>query len=315
MEMVGFNHGHIRQAQILAVENYNEERRAVPVLQQDPLLPDLAHFADNCLGVAAMEGDRLIGFLCCLEPWERAFGSTARGTFSPLHAHGAVKENRERIYRRMYQAAAEKWVSSGIGYHVVSLYEHDEAAKSALFSCGFGKRCLDAIRPMDVIQDRRKAVLPVRRLEKREIPLIRPLRAGLSAHLGESPCFMYSSTQVFQRWLERAEGRDSVIYAAFDGDTAVAFIEATHGGENFATEGGDMMSVCGAFCLPEYRGSGLMQCVLNAMIADLRDAGYLRLGVDFESANLNGDGFWGKYFRPYTVSVTRRIDEAVFNRA
>jgi hypothetical protein len=37
--------------------------------------------------------------------------------------------------------------------------------------------------------------------------------------------------------------------------------------------------------------------------------GYTRLGVDFESLNPAGYGFWLKYFDPYTHSVVRRIDE------
>jgi hypothetical protein len=160
MELINFTHAHIRQARILAGENYDEERSLVAALPQNPSMTDLTYFADNRLGVAAMEGDRLLGFLCCSEPREHAFGSNAKGVFSPLHAHGAAKDNRERIYRMMYQSAARKWVSNGIAYHAAALYEHDEAAKSALFSCGFGTRCVDAIRPMDVIQVQRKAVLP-----------------------------------------------------------------------------------------------------------------------------------------------------------
>ncbi len=315
MELIGFNRSHIRQAQILAEENYDAERGLVRALPQNPPMPDLAQFADSHLGVAALQGDRLIGFLCCCEPREHAFGSNATGIFSPLHAHGAIQDNREQIYRMLYQSAAKKWVSKGAAYHAISLYAHDEAAKRALFSCGFGARCVDAIRPMERIPTSRTAVLPIRRLKPREISLIRSLRAGLSVHLGESPCFLYSSAQTYQRWLARAEERDSIVYAAFDWDTAVAFVEATQGGENFATEAKDMMNICGAFCLSVYRGSGLMQCVLNALIADLQGTGCLRLGVDYESANLAASGFWSKYFQPYTCSVTRRVDEAVLHRA
>ena len=64
-------------------------------------------FAENGLGVAAFEEGRMLGFLGCYEPWENAFTGTARGTFSPIEAHGAVPEQREKIYRLLYQAAAE----------------------------------------------------------------------------------------------------------------------------------------------------------------------------------------------------------------
>ena len=84
-------------------------------------IPDLEYFAWNGLGVAALEGDQLIGFLCCYEPWDNAFDSAAKGTFSPIHAHGAIKENRQMIYKRMYQYAAEKWVKHKISYHGIAL--------------------------------------------------------------------------------------------------------------------------------------------------------------------------------------------------
>ena len=50
------------------------------------------------------------------------------GTYSPIHAHGAVKENKRRIYSRLYQAAAEKWVKQGILSHAIALYAHNNEA-------------------------------------------------------------------------------------------------------------------------------------------------------------------------------------------
>jgi len=41
----------------------------------------------------------------------------------------------------------------------------------------------------------------------------------------------------------------------------------------------------------------------------LKSLGYTRLGVDYESINPSGSGFWLKYFTAYTHSVVRRIDE------
>ena len=63
-------------------------------------IPDLSDFAENGLGVVAFENGKMIGFLCCCRPWDNAFDSTAKGTFSPIHAHGTVAENRERIYKK-----------------------------------------------------------------------------------------------------------------------------------------------------------------------------------------------------------------------
>ena len=47
MELIGFNRSHIRQAQILAEENYDAERGLVRALPQNPPMPDLAQFAEQ----------------------------------------------------------------------------------------------------------------------------------------------------------------------------------------------------------------------------------------------------------------------------
>ncbi len=314
MIITDFTHQHLEQAHSLAKKNYIEEMKTCLNLPEDINIPDLTYFVNNKLGVAAMEEECLLGYLCCYEPWENAFGTNAKGTFSPLQAHGAVIENRELIYAKLYQKAAQKWVEKGITYHGITLYAHDEPAKKALFTYGFGMRCMDAIKAMDKVKVNQKANVQIRRLSHEEIIRIRPLREQLSEHLSESPCFMYSTEQEYQNWIERAEKRNSTIYAAFEGDKAIAFIEGKHGGENFITDISDMLSICGAFCLPNYRGKGIVQDLLNAMIKESKSEGYKWLGVDYESFNPTAYAFWSKYFEPYTNSVTRRIDEAILRK-
>lgn len=90
----------------------------------------------------------------------------------------------------------------------------------------------------------------------------------------------------------------------------MAYLEIADGGENFATEVWEMRNICGAYCLPAYRGQGIMQLLLNFVIRTLQAEGYTLLGVDFESINPNAWGFWNKYFSAYTYSLTRRIVES-----
>jgi len=109
MTIIPFVHEHTAQATLLAQACYNEERRTVSVLPDMPI-PDLSEFARNGLGVAAVDAaGQMIGFLCCYPVFDNAFGTTtAKGVFSPVHAHAAMAENRDMIYARMYQAASEK---------------------------------------------------------------------------------------------------------------------------------------------------------------------------------------------------------------
>lgn len=311
MRIIDFSLGHIEQAAALARSNYEEERKFVRVLPAADNLPDLAEFAENGLGVAAFENGDILGFLCCYQPWDNVFTTSAKGTFSPIHAHGAVYENREMICQRLYQAAAEKWVKSGIASHSIALYAHDTQAINSFFANGFGWRCVDAIRPMNEIACPKCDDFDDSELAKSNIGAITTLRRLLSSHLGKSPCFMHTTPQEFEAWLEKAMKRDSRVFIASQGETIVAFLEVVSSGENFATESPDMLNICGAFLLPEHRGKSVMQNLLNFMIVTLKSEGYARLGVDFESFNPTAYGFWLKYFTAYTKGVARRIDDRI----
>ena len=83
----------------------------------------------------------------------------------------------------------------------------------------------------------------------------------------------------------------------------------TAGGDTFIAHDRGYLDMGSAFCLAEHRGKGVYQNLLNLAITVLREEGYTRLGVDFESLNPAAYGFWLKYFDAYTHSVVRRIDE------
>ena len=337
MQILDFTPRHSQQAYELVCCNYAEERAAVPALPDiTPASPK--PFAVNGYGVAAFDGEEMLGFLACHLPWENAFTGTARGTFSPIEAHGAVPKQREKIYKLLYQAAAEKWVTAGIASHSIALYAHDAAALRAFFSCGFGLRCVDAVRGMeDVLFSADMSGLSSRHdalqidaashpnplmdqtvvfteSGRDELPLVAPLGVLLTQHLSASPCFMkFPREETAASWLaHQAERKSRVFTAACDG-TPIAFLEVTSEGENFATLSPSMTNLCGAYCLPEFRGQGVMPRLLNHVIHTLRQEGYEQLGVDYESFNLTAGSFWPKYFTPYTNGVVRRIDENIFD--
>ena len=312
MIIVDFERKHAEAAAELAMAGYEDERRKVPSLPEVTELPDLTPFADNCLGVAAFEGEKMLGFLCCHEPWEHAFQSLAKGTFSPIHAHGSVKENRGKVYQRMYQAAAEKWVKKGIAYHSIALYAHEETALSAFFDYGFGRRCADAIRMMEPLGNYTPPVgITFKEEDGKEKEQVNRLHRMLKEHMGKSPCFMGYPVREEEEDTEQLqeEKSGSRFFTAMDGEKVAAYVEVTDRGENFATQAEDMRNICGAYCLPEYRGRNMYQGLLDYMILCLKKEGFLRLGVDYESFNPTANMFWPKYFEVYTKSVVRRIDE------
>ena len=92
MLITDFLSEHIPAARVLVLENYEEERAAVPALPETCTLPDFNDFVQNGLGAAAFEDGELVGFLGVYDPWCPAFSTPdTTGVFSPLHGHAAKK--------------------------------------------------------------------------------------------------------------------------------------------------------------------------------------------------------------------------------
>ena len=112
MKIVKLKREHLIEAGKLALENYKEECNRIKALPVINSISDLSCFVENEFGVAAFEDNKMLGFIGCFNPWEGAFDTNARGTFTPIHAHGCVRGNRDKIYQRMYQTPDEfeNWV-------------------------------------------------------------------------------------------------------------------------------------------------------------------------------------------------------------
>lgn len=310
MKIVDFTSEWLEQAQELVLLNAREERQHAPALPSSPILPPLQSLTENGLGVAAVEGEQLLGFLGAFGPWKPVFTTPdTAGIFSPLHAHGVQQENREQIWQRLYQAAGEKWIKTGASSHAITLYAHDTAANTALYLYGFGVRCMDMIR--DIRNAKPNSNAAFRELPAGEQHLLHPLRRQLSLHLSQSPCFMLDTEESIRRWLHMREEEPPRMFVAEQEGRIIAYMEAASEGENFLSNVPDTINICGAYCLPEYRGSGIAEGLLHFMAYTFRTEGYQRLGVDCESFNPTALHFWRKHFSVYTHSVVRRIDENV----
>jgi len=310
MQIVDFTAAHIEQAMQVAMQNYEMERRFVPALQSVDVLPDMMPFAKNGLGVAAFDGATMLGFLCCVSPFNNAFRSTdATGVFSPVYANGAVGDNRSNAYARMYQAAVKKWAGAGASSHAICLYAHDKESQEQFFRYGFGLRCIDAIREMEEINALPCPGYSFYELSSGELSRLLPLDHLLDAHMAASPSFILRPSQTEESFVEKAMLSDAVFFVAEHSGQIVAFIRAEQDGETFVCDMPGYLHMTGAYCLTEHRGKGLQQALLNTLIQKLKNQGYTHLGVDFESINPAAYGFWLKYFSAYTHSVVRRIDE------
>lgn len=325
MKVIEFKHVHLEEAKNIVMTEYEQERKHIPYLPEKAV-PDLTHFADNGLGVAAFEENRMLGFLGAYSPIEDVFGTTnVKGTFSPIHAHGVLPQSgtypgytplysRTRIYSLLYQAAAVKWVQEGILSHAIALFENDKEGINSFFYNGFGLRCIDAICSLDNLHETIDVnQKPDKENEYFELPeeewiKLLNYQNALIHHMGCSPTFMRFEA-MDETELKQRNSEDVRYFVAKTGGEYAAYIKIANDGENYITQEHQMMNICGAYCNPLYRGTGLYHNLLRYLMIILKKEGYRFLGVDFESINPTALGFWLKYFTVYTQSVVRRIDD------
>ena len=315
LKIIDFTENHIEQAINIAKENYETEKKFIQFLPEINEYPDFTPFVKNGLGVSAFIGEKMVGYLCCYDPFENAFDSTkAIGVWSPLHGNGILECENKNVFAKMYQEAAKKWVGLKATSHAITFYANNNMVKNQLYRYGFGLRCIDTIREIKEIEVNYNNEYSIFELEHNEFHLIFPIGLLLEEHLASSPMFMkYFRDKIeegheykFANWQIQENYR---YFAAKKEDNIIAYMKIHDEGENFIGDVNYMKHIHGAYCFPEYRGQGIIQNILNYIIKKLKDENNKLLGVDFESFNPNANNFWLKYFTEYTHGVVRRIDD------
>lgn len=306
MKITDFTARDLGNARNLVMQNYQEEREANADLPNIDNMPDLSVFAENGLGVAMYEGDEMLGFLCT-EISERF---EALRTFCPIHGHGAVKKDRGKIYSRLYQAAADKWLKEGALTHEVTLFSHDREALDSFFYNVFGACVMYAV--MD-IQHKRFEVQSIDGIEMCELDEsryfeIRELQNGLLSHLRKTPVFLPYLMETEETF---ARIKDKTYFAALKDNRVIAYIRLQENARTFVACDEGTINISGAFMYPEFRGSSIYSQLLMYLILALKQEGRKRISVDFETYNPNAMRFWTKNFTPYTTTLTRKVEPRI----
>ncbi len=304
---------HLDAANALAAAAYTEACEHLPALPRGATVPDLGHLAANGMGVAAFDAGRMVGVLAAVAPFAGLFGPTT-GTFAPLGAFAVTGERRERTASALYEAAAARWIEVGALSHAVVAYAHDTAALEGLARSGFGRRTVDAIREARPLEP---TPAPAGDVVLEELSPTRHgdalhLYRGMWAHLAATPTYLFPPDTSERALLDGIAGRGSRLFVARAGGALVGFLEVTHEGETFVDALPSVAHICGAYLMPEHRGDGVAAALLDHVLAVLAGEGRTHLGVDYEELNPTGRGFWLKHFTPFSLGVTRRIDERLF---
>jgi GNAT superfamily N-acetyltransferase len=304
---------HVPDAIALAHEASAREQQHVPALAtldvEDALERAVGDIVRHGVGIAALEGSKLVGYMSFIGPIGNFFGNSP-GCFSPLHGSAATGPQRHRLFSLLFQHASELMTTRSAKVFAVTTYAHDHDAATALSLNGFGIRCADAIR--EIATPLETASVPG--ITYGEIPWtdagrLLSLKNGLVEHLHRSPTYVAADAFTPESFALLSEERRSRFFIAHDSGTPIGYMEIIDDGESYFTSAPGMLNICGAFLDERYRGRGIYGQLLSVVIDALRKEGVEHLGVDFETMNPTALHFWTRYFDPYTYSLARRLDD------
>lgn len=313
LKIIPLKEEHIEDAASLAGKRYQRLR------EQEPHLPDryskveiLLPLLQNILketetGVAAIRGDRLVGFLT---GWQMPDFGGKRSVYSPEWANAADMEDSANIYEEMYSHIGAAWVADQYVAHYISLFPNDASVLRAWNWMGFGMFAIDAIRGLEPIRED-IADVRIQRAELSDIEQVIELQDALWQYIKGAPIFVLSAERdqaYYEEWLRKP---DKVVWLAYSKDEPVAFMRLGPADDEVCEIILDekTTSIYAAFTKEKVRSEGIATALLDHALRSARESGYERCAVPFESMNLLGTRFWLKYFNPVCYSILRIIDD------
>ena len=268
----------------------------------------LLRLVDRGVGVAAFEGERMVGLL----------GAYSIGTLygrpcmlSPEWGNGAETTVARHAVEAMYREVAPEWLRQGGEVHAICALAHDVAALEGWAWVGFGRMVCDALRSLDPISVAPNGV-QVRRAGPEDVDVILPLAQGLREHLATPPIYVLDPESSEDRvaWDTTLGDPRMAVWIAVRGRAALGYLRqgpATRDACAVIVDEGTT-SITGAYVEPKARGEGVATALLARAVDWGRKQGYVRCSVDFETANGPAARFWMRHFAPVVISVGRTLD-------
>lgn len=307
LQIVPFYEDYLEDAARLVCARFLTLRCQVPVLPEcytrvDAFLPRLQDLLQKGLGVAALDGGKLTGFL---HGFVLPHFLGKRSLFSPEWANAARLDSSARIYEEMYAWLSGDWVDSGCDQHIITLLANDSAGLDAWRWLGFGMAATDAIRDLSPLQPP-PTWLEIYRAGVLDLPESVRFADALAQHIASPPIFWPHAAQDMQSRLENPEFAQFM--ACANGKTlGVIGLEPGYTDACLVSQDKQTITITSAYTLEQARCQGVAHHLLSHALGWAGAQGYVRCAVDFEAANYLAHRFWLTHFQPVCYSLLRSI--------
>ncbi len=322
LTLLSFHDGLLDDASVLLARRHRRDRQQMPLLParfEDPAAARVALEAawrrPRTNGVAALQGDRLLGFLLGSTDFDELRGRAAWVRFA---GHALDDGVDPEIYRDLYAAAAPAWLEQGCFNHLVQLPAPDRAVLDAWFALGFGHEQVYALQSLE------HAGPPAGELPfeiRQATPADRDIFTVddlIWRHQATSPSWVVMpperAAEIREGYAEILGDENWIIWLALEQGRALGFqgYNTEKPGPDDMLVPDDCIELAVAATRPEVRGRGLGRALTAHGLAEAHARGFRYCLTDWCMTNLLSSRFWPRQgFRPAMYRLARRIDPRI----
>lgn len=321
---------HLDDAAWLLADRHRRDR------QRDPRFPAVFEAQEPCKPVIeqALAGAGAYGVFAKVDGKPAGFAIMSvqllapthflAGFFPPrgaslAHAAHAVTEGLEYdVYRAMYAALGEHFVSIGYFDHTVNMSASDRNTQDAFTSLGFGRAMTCAIRGVDPVERAAATDVDVHQAAAEDESVIFELSSELMLHHARSPIFQplvretdESSHEMMRGLL--TEPDVNAHWVGYQGGRAVGmdtFMPPTF--LSPMTVPDKTIYLFQGVVTQDARAGGVGSAILSRGVEWAREKGYEHIALHFAAPNVQGAKFWqSSGFVPVEHGMRRHIDERI----
>jgi GNAT superfamily N-acetyltransferase len=321
IEVKALSDSHIEDAVSLASANYLLEQEKNDILNKydyrDELTALMTDLFNKRMGVALFDNGEFVGYLGFEAVWDTHIPGI-KACFAPIHGY-AIKQgaDRAKIASMLFQYASEKMLEHNAAFFNIKLYAHDKLVIASFVYNQFGMLCTDAIKKADTLTyEHTGSVCTFKEFTKIDISAhkeeLLTLWRQLAHHLRQAPTYYPGLEFTDEMYLDYISDTETRLFTAEHNDSIIGIIDASKGGNSFINSDEKTVNIGDLFIRESYRGKNTAQELLRFACDKLKDEGYARIWVEHGTTNPNALRFWGKYFTPYTHTLTRQLDNEIF---